>query len=247
MALRHHPVMKLLVFATAFLLARAADATGVCENTTVRYDPPELFNETTLSFAIPASQPWCTESMDGGAITETRGSVAFVELRDVHNRVLGILSTAEGVAAEHLKAAGVGAFEAVPAGKLHATLRQRGYAPLVSAPKSCKLTTAWTDIASDRTGGWRSAVLQLDLSRGPTRLLRSRLGDGSIARRGDQLVRASTVSKQSIIAVFAVVPSCSGPPPGYFSPDDAGDCYHVNTPMVMALDATSTPALAACF
>jgi hypothetical protein len=224
--------MKTIALAVLLMTASHAHATGVCENTSAHYDPPELFDEGTQSFAIPALQPWCEEVQSGGAIDEKRGSVSFVELRDVHDKVLGILSTATGDDAGHLKAA-VGAFEAVPLGKLHSTLLKRGYVPVVSKAKGCKLTTVWTDVG--KSGGWRGATLQLDLENAGKRLLRMKLGTGSIARRGDQIVRGHVIAKQPAIAIFAIVPACAGPPPGYFGPDDTGDCYQVDTPVVMMI------------
>ncbi|HUJ61225.1 MAG TPA: hypothetical protein VLX92_22130 [Kofleriaceae bacterium] len=228
--------MKALV--VALLVARTAGATGPCENVGVRYDPPELFDEATQSFAIPASQPWCDVEEHGGALDEVRGEVAFVELRDVSGHVLGTLSTAIGADADHLKAAR-GAFEAIPYGKLHATLVKRGYAPLV-AIGHCKLATTWTDLGPP--AGWRTGTLQLDVIAGGKTLVRSKLGDGSVARRGDPIVRAHGLARGGAVAVFAIVPSCAGPPPGYFGPDDGGDCYHVDTPVVIRLEG-----LAACF
>jgi hypothetical protein len=216
-------------------IAMPAGATGICENTEARYDPPELFDETTQSFAIQVSQPWC-EVVEGGSLGETRGTVSFVELRDVHDKVLGILSTATGQDAVRLQAA-VGAFEAVPLGKLHATLVARGYAPLVTKGSRCTLATAWTE--GDTIGGWRGATLQLDVEHAGKRILRTKLGAGSAARRGDQVLRSHVLAKQSAIAVLAIVPSCAGPPPGYFGADDPGECYRVDTPVAMLVDATA--------
>jgi hypothetical protein len=228
------------------VLARSAYATGVCENTERSYDPPELFDEATQSFAIPVTQPWCDVVVTNDVVyDEVRGTVRFVELRDVSNQVVGVLSTAQGDDAKHLREH-VGDFEHVPYGKLHATLVKRGYAPIV-APKKCALAGAWTDVDPPASRTWRGAVLQLDVVAGGKRLQRMKLGDGSVTRRGDQLVRGHAVAKQTAIAVFATVPSCAGPPPGYFGPDDGGDCYQVNTPVVLKLDPKSTPPLAACF
>ncbi len=233
-------VMVMLVVVVGF--GRAASATGLCENTPVRYDPPELFDEATQSFAVSASQAWC--DVNDETLTETYGAVSFVELRDTHDKVLAILSTAQGADATHLRTAR-GDFEPIAVGKLHATLVARGYKPIVSKTKGCKLSTAWTD--ADSRDGWRGAALQLDVQRGKTRLSRVQLGEGSAARRGDQWFRAHVLAKQSTIAVFAIVPSCGGPPPGYFGTADGGSCYHDDTPIVVTLDATTTPALAACF
>jgi hypothetical protein len=233
--------MKALV--VLMLLARSAHAIGICEGTIRVYDAPEMFDEATQSFAIPATEPWCDViTTDNGNMDTVRGSVRFVELRDVSNQVIGRLSTAQGADADHLRQYG-GDFEYVPYGKLHATLVKRGYAPIV-APSKCKLAGAWTDVQSG--GGWRGATLQLDVVAAGKRVHRVRLGDGSVERRGDQMIRGHVIAKQAI-AVFATVPSCGGPPPGYFGHDDGGDCYHVDTPVVLRLDPKSTPALAACF
>jgi hypothetical protein len=60
-------------------------------------------------------------------------------------------------------------------------------------------------------------------------------------------VRAQWLPKRSAVAVWAIIPSCSGPPPGYFGPDDAGDCYEVDSVALTMVEVASTPALAACF
>jgi hypothetical protein len=93
--------------------------------------------------------------------------LAFVELRDIHDHAIGRLATAQGEDAAHLRAT-IGDFEAIAYGKLHVTLLTRGYKP-IAAPKTCKLTTAWTDVASG--GGWRGAVVQLAARRRPGVLL----------------------------------------------------------------------------
>ena len=81
--------MRAFVVAIVLALARIAHATGPCENTEARYDPPELFDESTQSFAVPVSQPWCA----GDVIDEKRGTVSFVELRDTHDKVVTITAT----------------------------------------------------------------------------------------------------------------------------------------------------------
>ena len=145
----------------------------------------------------------------------------------MHDTVIGRLSTATGDDAEHLRKF-AGDFEYVALGKLHKTLLARGYKPLATKTK-CTLKLAWTDVA--KSGGWHDANLQLDVGRvRPTRLL---LGTGSIERRGDQWLRIHVM--KSSIAIFAIVPSCAGPPPGYFGADDGGDCYKVDTPHALAI------------
>jgi hypothetical protein len=233
--------MRLIAVAIVLVFARAASATGPCEDTDTRYDPPELFDEATRSFAIPAAQPWCDVKVTNDAVyDEVRGAVSFVELRDVRGNVLERLSTAQGSDADHLTARG--AFTSVPFGKLHATLVQRGYKPLVAATK-CKLEAVWSDL--DPPGGWRGANLSLDVEHAGKRLARSLLGRGSVARRGDQIIRSHVLANAAGIAVFAIVPSCAGPPPGYFGSDDPGNCYNIDTPVVTLL--APSPALAACF
>jgi len=235
--------MRCIVLAS-LCIARFAHATGTCEDTGVRYDPPQLFDGKTQSFAIPAVQDWCEEDQHNGVIDEVRGKVSFVELRDIHNKVLGVLSTATGGDAKRLNAA-IGKFEAVPTGKLHAILLARGYAPLIAKSK-CKLATAWTDYDPTVERDWRGANVQLEIKSAGKQLARILLGKGSLARRGDQWVRAHVIADQGAIAVFAIVPSCGGPPPGYFE-GDGGSCYHQNAPVAMLLTAKATPALAACF
>ena len=235
--------MKALV--VLVLLARSAYATGLCENTPPSYDPPEMFDEKTESFAIPVTQPWCDVVTEGDAMYEVRGNVKYVELRDTSNGIIGRVSTATGADADHLRER-VGDFEYIPYGKLHATLVKRGYAPVV-APEKCKVTGAWTDVEPPKSRDWRGATLQLDVLAGGKRLQRRRLGDGSIERRGDQVIRGHVRAKSSAIAVFATIPSCAGPPPGYFGPDDGGDCYRNNEPLVMQLEVKSAPTLAPCF
>ncbi len=233
--------VRSIAMAVVLVLARTAHATGPCENTETRYDPPELFDEATQSFAIPASQPWCDVTVTNDVVyDEVRGAVSFVELRDVRGNVLGRLSTAQGPDADHLTAHG--AFEPVPFGKLHATLLQRGYKPLVAA-KNCKLQAVWADI--EPPGGWRGASLSLDVVHAGKQVARILLGRGSVVRRGDQIIRSHVLAKSAGIAVLAIVPSCAGPPPGYFGSDDAGDCYKVDTPVATML--MPSPALAACF
>ena len=189
----------------------------------------------------------CDTIQDGDAFDEKRGEVAFVELRDVHGTVLGRLSTATGDDAKHL-AALVDGIEAIAVGKLHSTLVKRGYAPLVThsaAKRACTLALTWGTAAGK--GGWVRAPLSLEVSLGGKQLLRVPLGDGTTARRGDQFLRAHYLIASRAIAVFALLPSCAGPPPGYFGPDDGGSCYHINTPLALALDAKTHPELAACF
>jgi hypothetical protein len=210
--------------------AGAAHAEGLCENTPLRFDPPTMFDAKTQSFAIPASQAWCDVTEDN---QEKRGTVAFVQLRDVHDKVLANVSGATGADATHLQAA-IGAFEKLSG--LHAALVKRGYAPLDGKLAKCTVKTKWTGVtAGDR--GWQDGTVVLELARGGKQLQQVTLGAGTAQRRGDQQVRTHAIGTQ--LAVFATVPSCDGPPPGYFSAGDAGDCYQKDQVSVRLIDATA--------
>ena len=39
------------------------------------------------------------------------------------------------------------------------------------------------------------------------------------------------------VVVFSLVPTCAGPPPGYFGAGDAGLCYRIDTPDVRVIPA----------
>ncbi|HEY3357984.1 MAG TPA: hypothetical protein VGQ83_32345 [Polyangia bacterium] len=171
-----------VVLLLCVLAPGAARATGRCENTPRRYEPPRLFAATSESFAVGATQAWCEERGD----QEVRGVLRFTELRDLKGEVVARLASARGRDAARLTKL-VGPFDFVAAGKLAKTLTARGFAPLVP----------------------------------------SRAGQG-----GRCAVR---------------VPQCQGPPPGYFGADDAGDCYPLDQPVVLALDAATRTELGACF
>ena len=238
-----------LAVCVLMLAARTAAATGVCENTPRHYDPPRLYSETEDAFAVFASQDWCDEVVSGGTIDEVRGKVHFVELRDIRGTVLAILSSARGKDAQRVTDL-IGAFDPVSPAKLAGTLKARGYLPLMSTgpkPRRCSVRTAWRPAPKETVNGFPAATLSLEVLAGGKRLTRVELGLAARDRKPAAVVRAQWLPKRSGVAVWAIVPSCAGPPPGYFGADDAGDCYQVDNVALMVIDATATPELAACF
>jgi hypothetical protein len=240
-------VIVLIWFAMAMLGTRTAEATGRCESTPRTYAPPRLFSEQALAFASFATQAWCEERGPGG---EVRGVVAFVELRDLDGGVVGILSSARGRDARRLEQA-VGAFEAIAADRLAATLKARGYAPLVVAATRgktrCEVRTASIRAPKETVNGFPAERVQVDVVGGTGRILRVDADLIAQQRRDKLVLRAHVLTGRAAIAVWLRLPSCAGPPPGYFGPDDLGDCYPDDEIKILRFDAANTPALAACF
>lgn len=238
--------LVLVLFAMTMLGSRTAEAIGPCENTPLVYEPPLMFSEKEQAFAIPATQYWCEESTVGN---EVRGDLKFVELRDVNDIVIGRLSIAHGQVAKRLEQA-VGAFEAVPAGKLAATLKARGYAPLAATGRGkarCAVRTATTAAPKETVNGFPAERGHVEVVSGGKLLVR--LDDDLTAeqRHDDFIVRAHFLAQRAAIAVWVQRPSCAGPPPGYWGPDSLGDCYPINNAEVLVLEVAKLPALAACF
>jgi hypothetical protein len=215
------------VIAVVLMLARAAGAIGMCEDVAIHYRAPTLFSESDNAFAVPATQDWCETT----ATDEKRGTIELVELRGLDGKIVAVLSTAKGADAAHLTAA-VGSFVAVP--DVARALAQRGYAPLVASTQ-CKASLTWSK-APDRDP-WPPIAMGLAISGGS----KLALGIASVARKGDALVRTHLFPKRHAIAVWALLPTCAGPPPGYFGSDDAGSCYPIDTPIVkLVTGATCT-------
>jgi len=233
----------------AVLVPAAAHASGVCENTGTTYGVPTLFAEATEAFAVPATLAWCEERDRGGVLDEVRGTIAFTELRDVHGKVLGVLSAARGKDAKRLEAA-VGAFDKVATGKLASTLKARGYARIVPQGRTraarCTVRAAWTSTRGTYHDGFPAGLLAVEVWAGKQRALRYEVGPAAEARRGDEKIVAHFLARRGAIALFVRRPTCAGPPPGYFGPDDPGDCYAVDEVSTTLLDA-KTGDLARCF
>ncbi len=238
-----------LAVCLVLLVARTAAATGVCENLARHYDPPRLYSETEDAFAVFASQDWCDEVERGGSLEEVRGKVHFVELRDTKGTVLGILSSARGTDAQRVTDL-VGAFDPVPPAKIAGTLKARGFLPLTSTgpkPPRCSVRTAWRAAPKDNVNGFPAAKLALEVLAGSKRVTRVELGLAARDRKPAAMVRAQWLPKRKAVAVWAILPSCAGPPPGSFGADDPGACYDVDNVALTLIEATSTPELAACF
>ena len=214
-------------------VARSAFASGLCENTPTHYDPPELYNPATRSFAIPATKSWC----DDGTGHEVRGTIKYVELISSKG-TLGRLSDVTGDDAKRV--ATWTDFELISHGTMHAELVKRGYASFV-APKLCKLAAEWTDIDPP---GWRAATLRLAVTVKAKRIATIPFAAGSEARRADVWLRSAFDKKRGSVTVIGLVPDCSGPPPGHFGSGDAGSCYVVETPVLLTLDEDNAPG---CF
>ncbi|MFT3691611.1 MAG: hypothetical protein QM831_00615 [Kofleriaceae bacterium] len=225
--------MRVLLVLLIVARAARAYATGECENNPVRFDPPELYNAKLQAFAIPVSAAWC-DFQDDNMHEAARGTVSFVELRDIRNKVIGRITAATGKDLEREKAM-MSDIEVVA--QLHKTLLARGYQPIKNVP-ACSFKAKW-DGFGDKSG-WQTARVSLDVAKRKKLLTSVLVGEGSAARQGDAQIRAATDG--TVIAVFVTVPTCAGPPPGYFGPEDGGDCYHVDEPLVRLLAAETAKA-----
>ena len=87
----------------------------------------------------------------------------------------------------------------------------------------------------------------MDVHGGGKRLARIDAGLAAEQRQSELVALGHAVAKRPVIAVWLRLPSCSGPPPGYFGPEDGGDCYPDDEIQLLLLDAAKTPALAPCF
>jgi hypothetical protein len=209
-------------------LASPAYATGFCENTPRHVGPPKFVHEADGVFALPFTQDWCDEK-DG---VEKRGVVSGVELRDATG-VKAVLATAGAV--KRLEAMG----ETVDTVKsIDAELKARGFRPLVKKTAACTVRTAWQN-EKDPSNGWPAGKLGVDVVAGKQKVASVEIGIAARKRRGDVVIAAHFAKPK--VLVFARLPTCSGPPPGYFGPDDGGDCYTEDEPVIRVLDA------AACF
>ncbi|MGN6105508.1 MAG: hypothetical protein ACTHU0_10420 [Kofleriaceae bacterium] len=232
--------------ASLALATRTAGATGLCENVGTLYDPPRWFSETEETFVVPAHHRWCEEQdpVETGD-PELRGSFDFFEVRNLKNEIVEVLASARGKTAQRLTEL-KGKFTSVPAGRLAATLEKRGYRSLAAGATSpaggCTVRSTWTHQRGGRTG-----KIFLEVRAGTQELVRKEIGEGATSRRGKAVVRAQLLAKRAAIAAWALVPTCDGPPPGYFGPDDPGECYPNDAPKMIVLDAATTPAILACF
>jgi hypothetical protein len=201
------------------VLAATAHATGVCENTERRYGKPVAFSEKDQAFAVPGVQPWCDEVDDGGVLDEKRGETAFTELRDIKGHVLAVLTESTDT---H------GAFDHVAS--IKAELARRGYKAV--APAHCTITRRLGK--AKPVDGWPALELQIEERVAGSVVKRASVGSIAEQRSKDVVSVAHVTGKQ--LVVWTLVPTCGGPPPGYFSPDDGGVCYPQDTPVITVLD-----------
>lgn len=240
------PILLATVVIVLGLAPRTAEAIGRCENTPRTYEPPRLFSEQEQAFAVSATQAWCEERDE---MNEDRGEIAFVELRDLNGDVVGILSSARGKDAQRLERL-VRAFEPVAAGKLDGVLEARGFAPLAATSRGktrCEVLTATSPAPKETVNGFPAARVFVDVHGGGKRLARVDAGLAAQQREYELVALGHAMAKRPVIAVWMRRPSCSGPPPGYFGPDDGGSCYPDDEIQILLFDAGKTPALAPCF
>lgn len=202
------------------VLAKAAHATGICENTERRYRAPTAYSETEHAFAVPGVDPWCDEVEHGGAIDEKRGEVAFVELRASDGTVLATLTDSTDPHASFERVADVSA-----------ELARRGYKP-VSAGR-CTVTASFG--RAPAVDGWPAQKLAIVQRARGKQVKRVALGSIATQRKAEVLSVAHVDGTK--LVVWTLVPACGGPPPGYFGADDGGVCYPIDTPVVSVLDA----------
>lgn len=246
MARARLPVLLATCVIVLGLAPRTAEAIGRCENTPRTYEPPRLFSEQEQAFAVSGTQAWCEERDE---LNEDRGAIAFVELRDLDGDVVGILSSARGKDARRLERL-VGPFEPVAAGKLDGVLAARGFAPLAAIARGkarCEVRTTTSPAPKETVNGFPAARVFVDVHGGGTRLARVDAGLTAQQRQHELVALGHAMAKRPLIAVWVRRPSCSGPPPGYFGPDDAGSCYPDDEIQILRFDAGKTPALAPCF
>lgn len=230
------------------LLPSVAAATGICENTGTTYGKPTLFAEATETFAVPATLAWCDEKDNGGSIEEVRGTIAYVELRDVNNNAVGLISSAKGKDAKRLEDS-VGEFDKVVAGKLDAELKKRGYVAINAkspAKAACRAQATFKKAPKDTVNGFPAERMYIEVRAGKKSMLRKELGLSAQQRQESGVVLAHFYTTKKAVALFTLLPTCSGPPPGYFGPDDVGDCYEDDTITTSLIDG-SKGDLARCF
>lgn len=218
--------MKSLVIVAA--LATPAYAIGLCEDTPRHYSAPKLYSPIEHAFAVEVTQAWC--EVERGNL-ERRGTIAYVDLVGP-NGASTKLSTATGADAMRLEKA-IGSFE--PVSKIAVELARRGYLPIVSS-RRCSVSPAWTGDAFSE-GGWPMIEMGVDLRRGTARLAHEDLGGAAKERTRDAIVRGHWLAAEASVVVFSLVPTCAGPPPGYFGAGDAGVCYRIDTPDVRVIPA----------
>ncbi|HMF43473.1 MAG TPA: hypothetical protein VKQ32_22525 [Polyangia bacterium] len=238
------------VFAACLLGAAKAHATGACEDTEIKYQPATQFAPALRQFAYEGSSDWCEENDETGVVEETRGTVRFVEIRDMTGKVVARLSSARRRDAERLRAA-VGAFEEVAAGRLQSALADRGFVPLAAAARSpagaCRVRALYTGHA-EKQNGFPAGDVAVQIYSGRRKLADRDVGVAARELRGQILARAQFLPAERAVAVWVRIPQCvGGPPPDYWGKGVPGTCYHGDVIATALLTAAEQPDLAACF
>ncbi|MDX2092296.1 MAG: hypothetical protein SFX73_30815 [Kofleriaceae bacterium] len=231
------------------LVPSIASATGICEDTGTTYGTPTQFAEATNTFAVPATLTWCEETQDGGTIDELRGTIAYTELRDVNDDVVAVLSEAQGQDLVRLQSK-VSNVEEVPTGKLGAELARRGYVALVAKSPSkaaCRVRATWKKAPKgEKVDGFPAERMFFEVRAGKKSVQTKEIGLSAKERHAAGVVVAHFYTTKKAVALLTLLPTCAGPPPGYFGPDDGGSCYNVDTIKASMIDG-SKGALARCF
>lgn len=215
--------------------ATTAHATGLCEDTPRKYGVPRYIHADDGTLVIPATQAWCEETPRGG---ERRGVVTFLEQRDTAMNAPVILTTARGAAAKRLASMFT---DVQRIANVDATLRKRGFRRIVPRTAKCKVRTSYKP-SQDTQNGFSAGVLAVHVVAGKREVASVELGLIAAERRHAVAV-AADFSTAGVV-VFARKPTCSGPPPGTFGPDDGGDCYENDE---IEIHRFEPAAVAACF
>jgi hypothetical protein len=239
-----------LAFVAVGFAARTALATGACEDTPIRYDPPSHFAPRERQFAFSGTSHWCEEKDDSAVIDEVRGTVRFVEIRDIAGKLVARLSTARGRDAARLREA-VRSFDEVAPGRMAATLASRGFEPLAATARSpagdCRVRARY-DRRAPPQNGFPAGVVAVEVVAGKHALVTHDVGVAARELRAGVVARAQFLPAEHAVAVWVRVPQCNGgPPPGYWGEGFPGTCYHEDTIAIVLLTVTEHPELAVCF
>jgi len=237
------------VFCSLTLLAPApsAHAVGACENTPITYELVGM-SAATGQVLVKGEQEYCDVDDSGGSIEEDRGSVPFFQVRDLggkgkttwflrRNSVTTRARFSSGTLPRKTKS-----FKA-----LRKLRKKRSFTPaakLAKAPSgACSVKVEGAD-EPEVDGEFPETVVTVSVHAKGKRIWSENLGAAAIAA-GPRVLSMWSKTRKSLV-LWADLPSCSGPPPGYFE-GDAGDCYPEHEPYVVERPLADNPTLAVCF
>lgn len=231
-------------------VAGVAQATGICENNPRRYRTEVSYSPQEGRVATAATQAWCEEKERDGVLSEQRGTVPFVEIRDRKGTVIERLSGATGAQAARLKEY-VGDVTSLSDAALVQQLRSRGFVPLperaVSPSGACSVRSSWKK-SDTRQNGFPAGQVSVDVLAGHTRLASIEVDVlAAHKRRTEVALRAMFLPSERALLLWLRLPQCEGPPPGYFGKGDPGTCYPIEQLVLKLLSVADQPALSACF